>query len=122
MIKGMFLVVFLCASFATHADIYKCEGAKDGNYYTDTGCINGEIETVVSLPQTNILESATVAGNAQTGYELFLGAERIGHEAEWTLAQSIEHFRWYKNKNNRTKTARGYYNGTAIILRDDPKT
>lgn len=120
MSKGIFFVLFMCISFYANAEVYKCQGAEVSDYFTDTACIDGEIKTVIHIPKTNVSTPSAVTESINTGYELFLGPERIGHEPEWTLAQAIEHLRWYQNKNERTKKSKGYFNGTAIILREKP--
>ncbi|WP_075186641.1 hypothetical protein [Teredinibacter haidensis] len=118
MSKGIFLLIFICVSVTVQADVYKCSGGKNGQYYADTGCANGEVESIVVVRKPNISMPVEATESVKAGYELFFGPERIGHEPEWTLAQAFEHLRWYKNKNSTTQKAKGYYNGTVIILRD----
>lgn len=81
-------------------------------------CFGCSSTNQVRQSETNQSTTSQIGQN-QPRYELFLGPKRVsGDTSDWTRAQAIEHFRWYRSKNSTTAKARGYYEGVEIILEE----
>ena len=110
-----YFILIMLFSPLVFGEIYLC--GSESNYYSDKECKQGEKQEVIELKQINSQAPLISAEEFKNGYELFLNTKRIGHEPEWTIAQAIEHYRWYKNKNKSTSKAVAYYNSIKIDLK-----
>lgn len=110
------VVLFLACCSDCFSEVYLCRNSSEAVYYSDRSCKKSEIQKLIKLRPVNGAVPLIEQKVLSNGYELFMGPERIGHEPEWTIAQAIEHYRWYKNKNSRTETSKAYYNTTLIVL------
>ena len=110
-----YLLPIMLFSPIAFGEIYLC--GSESNYYSDKKCKQGEKQQVVELKSINSNVPLLSVEEFKNGYELFLNSKRIGHEQEWTIAQAIEHYRWYKKKNDSTSDAVAYYNSIKITLK-----